>query len=169
VGGIIKTFLRDTGYNEYMATSNPVVLIPANSNDNFSPEKWWYINWLTLPVQCRRPRTQRKVAEYLHIHPVTLTRWKSDPKIRQMVLQLIKQRTVADLPDILRVIYDKAMEGSPAHIKIYLELVLPTLDNSDLHKPNDAEVNIMQSEEAVAARHGKYNPPDLASKWGFEL
>jgi hypothetical protein len=27
----------------------------------------------------------------------------------------------------------------------------------------------MQSEEAVAARHGKYNPPDLASKWGFEL
>lgn len=152
-----------------METSNPAMLIPANSDSEMRPEQWWFINWLTLPAQCRRPRTQRKVAEYLKIHPVTLTRWKSEPKVRETVLQLIKQRTVADLPDILKVIYDKAMEGSPAHIKIYLDLVLPTLSDPDLHKPVDAEVCITQSNDEVIAKHGHYNPPDLASQWGLEF
>lgn len=152
-----------------MDTNTPTMLIPANSEPELHPEKWYYTNWLTIPAQYRRPRTQKRLAEYLDVHPVTLTRWKSDPAVRQTVLQLIKQRTVADLPDILKVIYDKALEGSPAHIKIYLELVLPTLNDPDLHKPSDAEINITQSEEAIVAKHGKYDPPDLASKWGVEF
>lgn len=140
------------------------MLIPANSKEVVNPEKWYYIGWLTHPVQYRRPQTQKELAEYLHVHPATLTRWKGEPFVRQTVLKLIARHTVNKLPEVLDCLYAKAMEGSPVHIRMFMEYSTRIAQNDDSIDDTEAQVETskdhLESKYGPAVEEGSWSPND---------
>ena len=52
-----------------------------------------FVWWLATPEAYRKPDTQRKLAQELGVHEVTLTRWASQPKIIQAVRWVVVHKT----------------------------------------------------------------------------
>jgi hypothetical protein len=71
----------------------------------------------------RQPGTQKELAGILDVCPDTLTRWKKDPQVRDLVYDLVRDRLEAELPDIFQVIIDEAKAGKYQFVKLSLELL----------------------------------------------
>ena len=87
-----------------------------------SKRKQVFAEWLAVPKKMREPRTQKELATVLNVQPETLSKWKKDQGLQELVFEMARTRLEVELPDIMQVIVDKAKEGQIQFVKLVLEL-----------------------------------------------
>jgi hypothetical protein len=80
-------------------------------------------------------RKGTEIATELGLCPETLSRWRQDPKFIEAIFNRSRELLKDALPEIYKVLVEKAIAGSYAHAKLILE----HLDN--------VEKNMIQSKE----------------------
>jgi len=74
--------------------------------------------WLALPRGLREPKTQKELALRLNIQLETLSRWKGDPALQDLVNQVTRAHLETELPEINHVVVEKAKEGDIKFVKL---------------------------------------------------
>ena len=87
-----------------------------------SRSKEIFAEWLAMPKKMREPKTQKELAAELDVGSVTLSRWKNDVDFQELVHQRTLSHLMAELPEVMHVIIDKAKEGDFRFAKMVLEL-----------------------------------------------
>lgn len=65
--------------------------------EDLSSNKKVFVDWLATPEFAREIKTQRKLADKLGVSEVTLSRWKKDQEISQVVVKRKKEMARVDL------------------------------------------------------------------------
>lgn len=65
--------------------------------------------------------TQLEIAEQLHVHNATISRWKQDDSFMAAVVRKTQKLLKNEMPDVLKALKEKAKQGSSNHIRMYLE------------------------------------------------
>lgn len=65
--------------------------------------------------------TQVAIASELEINPMTITRWKKDPKFMHAVVMKSRANLKEDLPAVYNSLSSSSKDGSAQHIKILLD------------------------------------------------
>jgi len=81
-----------------------------------------FAEWLAMPRKMREPGTQKGLAAVLDVGPVTLSRWKNDVEFQELVYQRARSHLMAELPDVMHMIMEKAKGGDFRFAKMVLEL-----------------------------------------------
>jgi hypothetical protein len=84
-------------------------------------EKLQFINWLSLPSDSRRPKTQKELAQQLRVTADTLSEWKQQPEVKAEVRKRVDERSKDDHPDVLQAIAKAAKRGNPQAQKLWLQ------------------------------------------------
>ena len=84
-------------------------------------ERLQFIEWLALPSWERKPKTQAQFAKVIHVNPVTLSEWKSDPRMMAEVQKRATDHVRNRRPDVLGAIVRSAVEGNAYSQKLFLQ------------------------------------------------
>ncbi len=80
------------------------------------------VEWLATPKSCRNPATLEKLAEDLGVNSSTVRRWRTKFGLDEMASEIARGRLFEHLPDVLASLAEKAVSGSYAHQKLFLEV-----------------------------------------------
>ncbi len=90
---------------------------------NWSPNKRKLIQWLATPEMDRDPINQRRLAEKLGVHEVTLSEWKHDPELIAEVNALVETHLADDYSEAVASLKREMRKGSYNHLKLYFEMI----------------------------------------------
>jgi cell division FtsZ-interacting protein ZapD len=87
----------------------------------WTPDQENYLEWLTLPVQLRTPKTKTEYAEQIKTSRQTLYNWENLQGFDDDRRNRIKQKQRESTPDIIDTLKNKALSGDIQAIRIWLE------------------------------------------------
>lgn len=105
--------------------------------------------WLALPKLVREPRTQKELADALGVNPATLTRWKRDVEIHDMVFNIVRSNQLTHLPDLMNTVMEKGIAGDYRFAKLGLELTTQYTDKITI-MGQEPHLGIEQYSEVVS-------------------
>jgi len=118
-----------------------------NKAKTWSANRRKFQAWLALPTDIRQPRTQGEFANAIGVHETTLSKWKKlegwQQEVDKLALTLIRD----DLSDILRALVKEAKQGSPQHIKMYLEMLGLYAERKDINLGDRLTIDLKWPEE----------------------
>ncbi len=79
------------------------------------------VSWLATPENERKPRTLEDLATEIGVRPATIQRWRSR-KLEPLAAEEARLKLSEYLPDVYEILAKKAADGSPEHMKLYLEV-----------------------------------------------
>lgn len=84
-------------------------------------------------------QTCEQIATVIGVVPQTISKWRHDPEFTSTVIQRAQEHIKHALPDVYRILVQKAREGSIMHIRTLLE-----------HIDNITAVDAIAKHEAVS-------------------
>ena len=108
-----------------------------------------YAAWLALPKSVREPRTQKELADALGVNPATLTRWKRDVEVHDMVFNIVRSNMLAYLSDLMHTVMEKGIAGDYRFAKLALELTTQYTDKITI-MGGEPHLGIEQYSEVVS-------------------
>ena len=98
----------------------------------FSLEQRSAIKWLSLPKRLRTPKTQQGLAEYLEVHPVTISKWKTQAVFKEAVEASRRDRMEDFMSDLYDVAITQALAGNDKFYKMIMDTVKDTWGKREL-------------------------------------
>lgn len=115
-----------------------------NLNLDLTVQKERFKHWLAIPSWERCPKTQQELATELDVHPVTLSKWKDDVFMIDVV-KLIHRDIRKYTADVIHTVAREAIAGSCSHAKLYLEYVEKWAPNSFIYSDPRIDESIEQT------------------------
>ena len=81
------------------------------------------LKWLFATDDEREFKTLEGLANSLNVTPPSVHRWRTRHSLDDQALEVIRQRALESLPDVVQILSKKAVEGSPEHTKMYLDFL----------------------------------------------
>ena len=113
--------------HEISARQLPLIDLPVQEGAAGAGRRWSanqvrLIRWLALPGANRQPPTLSGLAKRLKLRERTLLRWLRDPDLVLAAERAAGWRLTRGIPEILNVIYTKALGGDYRFVKLALDL-----------------------------------------------
>ncbi|MBD3268485.1 hypothetical protein GF373_17595 [bacterium] len=90
--------------------------------EQFTPEQLRFIRWQAVPKNMRKPPTLQEFADLLGVSHSTLLEWRRDSDMRMAVYEECRALEGDRLPEVLRTLSNRAVEGSEQSMKLYLQV-----------------------------------------------
>jgi hypothetical protein len=94
-----------------------------NEANNWSYAQRKFQEWLAEPPTERDPITQKRLAEELHVHETTLSRWRHLPGFDEEVQALVLAHIGDALSEVMGAFKSEAKKGSFNHQRMYFEML----------------------------------------------
>jgi len=79
------------------------------------------VKWLTTPKKKREPKSLEALATEIGVRPATIQRWRSR-KLEPLAAEEARLKLSEYLPDVYQTLAKSAADGSPEHMKLFLEV-----------------------------------------------
>lgn len=82
-----------------------------------------FVRFSATPRALREVKTQEMFAKKFGVSPDTLSDWKKLPGFAALIRHEILAREKSDLPEVINALREKAKEGNPGAIRLWLQYV----------------------------------------------
>ncbi len=87
-----------------------------------TPEQNRALTWLSTLKSHREPSTLEELADELGVNVSTIRRWRTKFGLDQAASEIARTQLFESLPDVYRVLAEKAETGSYLHVRLFLEI-----------------------------------------------
>jgi hypothetical protein len=116
------------------------------------------VSWLATPETRRNPETLDALAAEIGVRPATIQRWRSK-KLAPLAAEEARFGLVEHLPEVFETLAKKAEDGSPEHIRLFLQIASGHLADSRVRIRGDYPSLDYRQLALASAVSG--NPADL--------
>lgn len=98
------------------------------------------LKWLFATDDEREFKTLEDLSGSLGVTPPSVYRWRTRYNLDDHAIEVIRQRALECLPDVVQILSKKAVEGSPEHISLLLDFV-GGLENKERGETEEGETS----------------------------